>query len=41
MACAIWNHSGLLLGQLDDTHEGMMLLDTGTQACFVPDAAAL
>ena len=28
---SIWNNKGLLLGQLDDTHEGILLMDTDTQ----------
>ncbi|WPP50085.1 carbon-nitrogen hydrolase family protein [Catalinimonas niigatensis] len=28
---SIWNEKGLLLGQLDDTHEGILLLDTDAQ----------
>ncbi len=29
---AIWTNTGLLAGQLDDTHEGILLIDTDTQA---------
>lgn len=28
---SIWNSQGTLLGQLDDTHEGILLIDTDTQ----------
>ncbi len=28
---AIWNKKGVLVGQLDDTHEGILLIDTDTQ----------
>ncbi|MEW5856235.1 MAG: carbon-nitrogen hydrolase family protein [Cyanobacteriota bacterium] len=28
---SIWNDKGLLLGQLDDTHEGIIIIDTDTQ----------
>lgn len=28
---SIWNKKGLLLGQLNDTHEGILIIDTGTQ----------
>lgn len=29
---AIWTNTGVLAGQLDDTHEGILLIDTDTQA---------
>ena len=29
---AIWNSAGVLAGQLDDTREGILLIDTNTQA---------
>lgn len=28
---SIWNNKGQLIGQLDDTHEGILLLDTNTE----------
>lgn len=28
---SIWNNKGLLLGQLDDTNEGIIIIDTETQ----------
>jgi hypothetical protein len=27
----IWNNQGLLVGQLDDTHEGILIFDTETR----------
>ena len=27
---SIWNKNGLLVGQLDDTNEGILIVDTGT-----------
>jgi predicted amidohydrolase len=29
---SIWNNKGVLVGQLDDTHEGILMIDTNTQA---------
>jgi len=28
---SIWNNKGMLLGQLDDTNEGILIIDTTTQ----------
>ncbi len=28
---SIWSNKGLLLGQLNDTHEGILIIDTETQ----------
>lgn len=28
---SIWNNKGLLVGQLDDTNEGIIIIDTNTQ----------
>ena len=28
---SVWNHKGLLVGQLDDTNEGIVIYDTVTQ----------
>ena len=28
---SVWNHKGILPGQLDDTHEGILIYDTSTQ----------
>lgn len=28
---SVWNHKGELLGQLDDTHEGLIIFDTDSQ----------
>ncbi len=33
---AIWNANGELLAQLDDTHEGILIIDTDTQEVIVP-----
>ncbi|MBT5829025.1 MAG: carbon-nitrogen hydrolase family protein [Candidatus Latescibacteria bacterium] len=30
---AIWNKQGVLVGQLDDTHEGILVFDTDTEVC--------
>lgn len=31
---SIWNHKGILLGQLDDISEGVIIIDTNTQKLF-------
>ncbi len=30
---SVWNDNGLLVGQLDDVHEGILVFDTVSQAC--------